>query len=58
MGVSNAPWGVVDANHLLLRDGVGLLTAGGGPLGGVGCHGAGDVVGACHPHTTRDPEIN
>ena len=47
MGVSNAPWGVVDANRLLLlKDGVGLLTAGGGPSGGVGCRGAGDVVGA------------
>ena len=44
MGVSNAPGGVVDANRLLLlRDGVGLLTAGGG---GVGCRGAGDVAGA------------
>ena len=47
MGVSDAPWGVVDANHLLLLgDGVGLLTAGGGPSCGVGCRGAGDVVGA------------
>ena len=31
---------MVDANGLLLKDGVGLLTAGGGPSGG-----AGDVVG-------------
>ena len=47
MGVSDATWGVVDANRLLLlKDGVGLLTAGGGPSGGVGCRGAGDVVGA------------
>ena len=47
MGVSNAPGGVVDANRLLLlRDGVGLLTAGGGPSGGVGCRGAGDMAGA------------
>ena len=46
VGVSNAPGGVVDANRLLLlRDGVGLLTAGGGPSGGVGCRGAGDVAG-------------
>ena len=37
--------GVVDANGLfLLRVGVGLLTVGGGPSGGVGCIGAGDVV--------------
>ena len=43
MGVSDAPWGVVDANRLLLlKDGVGLLTAGGGPSGGVGCRGAGE----------------
>ena len=42
VGVSNAPGGVVDANHLLLlKNGVGLLTAGGGPSGGVG-----DVAGA------------
>ena len=47
VGVSNAPGGVVDANRLLLlKDGVGLLTAGGGPSGGVGCRGAGDVAGA------------
>ena len=47
MGVSDATWGVIDANRLLLlKDGVGLLTAGGGPSGGVGCRGAGDVVGA------------
>ena len=47
MGVSNAPWGVVEANCLLiLKDGVGLLTAGGGPSGGISCRGAGDVVGA------------
>ena len=31
---------------LLLKDGVGLLTAGGGPSGGVSCRGAGDVAGA------------
>ena len=42
MGVSNTPWGVVDANRLLLKDGVGLLTA-----GGVGYREAGDVVGVC-----------
>ena len=49
MGVSNAPGDVVDANRLLLlKDEVGLLTAGSGPSGGVGCHGAGDVAGACH----------
>ena len=48
MGVSNAPGGVVDANRLLLfKVGVGLLSAGGGPSGGVGRHGAGDVAGAC-----------
>ena len=47
VGVSNTPGGVVDANCLLLlKDGVGLLTAGGGPSGGVGCRGAGDVAGA------------
>ena len=47
MGVSNAPGGVVDANRLLLlKDGVGLLTAGGSPSGGVGCRGADDVAGA------------
>ena len=34
VGVSNAPGGLIDANRLLLRDGVG---AGGGPSGGVGC---------------------
>ena len=44
MGVSDAPGGVVDANHLLLKVGVGLLTAGGGPSGGVGSRGAGDVA--------------
>ena len=46
VGVLDAPGGVVDANRLLLlKVGVGLLTAGGGPSGGgVGCHGAGDVV--------------
>ena len=38
MGVSNAPGGVVDANRLL------LLKDGGGPSGGVGCRGAGDVA--------------
>ena len=41
--MSDAPGGVVDANRLLLKVGVGLLTAGGGPSGGVGCRGAGDV---------------
>ena len=46
VGVSDATWGVVDANRLLLKDGVGLLTASGGPSGGVGCRGASDVVGA------------
>ena len=47
MGVSNTPGGMVDANHLLLlKVGVGLLSAGGGPLGGVGCRGAGDIAGA------------
>ena len=45
VGVSDAPGGVVDANRmLLLRVGVGLLTAGGGPSGGVGRRGAGDVA--------------
>ena len=45
VGVSDAPEGVVDANRLLLlRFGVGLLTVGGGPSGGVGSIGAGDVV--------------
>ena len=40
MGVSNAPGGVVDTYRLLLlKDGVGLLTAGGGPLGRVGRRG-------------------
>ena len=33
---------MVDANRLLLFK--GLLTAGGGPSGGVGCHGANDVA--------------
>ena len=42
----NTPGGVVNANRLLLKDGVGLLTAGGGPSGGIGCRGAGDVAGA------------
>ena len=42
-----APGGVVDANCLLLlKDGVGLLTDGGGHSGGVGCCGASDVAGA------------
>ena len=37
--------GVVDANRQLLhKDGVGLLTAGVGPLGGVSCRGASDVA--------------
>ena len=41
------PGGMVNTNHLLLlKDGVGLLTAGGGPLGGVGYRRAGDVAGA------------
>ena len=45
VGVSNATGGVVDANHLLLlKVGVGLLTAGGGSSGGVGCRGAGDMA--------------
>ena len=44
VGVSDAPVGVVDANRLLLEVGVDLLTAGGGPSGGVGCCGAGDVA--------------
>ena len=36
---------MVNANGLfLLRVGVGLLTVGGGPSGGVGCIGAGDVA--------------
>ena len=44
-GVSDAPGGVVDANCLLLlRVGVGLLTAGRGPSGGVGSRGTGDVA--------------
>ena len=42
--MSDASGGVVDANRLLLlKVGVGLLTAGGGPSGGVSCRGAGDV---------------
>jgi hypothetical protein len=45
VGVSDAPGGVVDANSLvLLKVGVGLLTAGGGPSGGVGSFGTGDVA--------------
>ena len=41
-------WGVVNANGpLLLRVGVGFLTAGGGPSGGVSCNGAGDLAVAC-----------
>lgn len=40
--VSNASGCVIDVNCLLLRnDGVGLLTTGGGSLGGVGCCGDG-----------------
>ena len=54
VGVSNAPWGVIDTNRLLLKDGVGLLTAGGGPSGGVGCRVAGDVVGARRHHNTDE----
>ena len=48
MGVSNAPdRGVIDANRLLLlKVGVGLLSASGGPSGGVGRRGAGVVAGA------------
>ena len=47
VSVSNAPKGTVDANRLLLlKDGIGLLTAGGGPSGAVGCCEAGDVAGA------------
>ena len=47
VGVSDTLGGVVDANHpLLLRVGVGLLTVGGGPSGGVGSIGAGDIVAA------------
>ena len=42
MCVSNASGSVVDATRLLLlNNGIGLLTAGGGILGGVGCRGAG-----------------
>ena len=45
VGVPNAPGGVADTNRLLLlKDGVGLLTAGGGPSGGFGCCGAGDMA--------------
>ena len=45
VGVSHTPGGMIDANHLLLlKVGVGLLTAGGGPSGGVSCCGASDVV--------------
>ena len=45
VGVSDALGGVVDTNGLfLLRVGVGLLTVGGGPSGGVGCIGAGDMA--------------
>ena len=35
MGVFNAPGGMVNANRLLLKIGVGLLTAGGGPSKGL-----------------------
>ena len=45
VGVSDAPGGT---NYLLLlKIGVGLLTASGGPLGGIICHGAGEV-GVAH----------
>ena len=45
VGVSDVLGGMVDANGpLLMRVGVGLLTAGGGPLGGVSCNGASDMV--------------
>ena len=54
VGVSNTPGGggpggVVNAKHLFLfKVGVGLLTAGRGPSGGVSCHGASDVAVARH----------
>ena len=48
VGVSDAPGGVVDANRPLLKVRVGLLTAGGGPSGGVSRHGAGDEAVARH----------
>ena len=52
VGVSNAPGGMVDANRLLLlKDGVGLLTAGGGPSGGVGCRGIPQEVCSVAPVT-------
>ena len=46
MGMSNAPgaWSTLTACSFS----VGLLSAGGGPSGGVGGHEAGDVAGACH----------
>ena len=45
VGVSDALGGVVDVTRrFLLRVGVGLLTAGGGPSGGFGLIGTGDVA--------------
>ena len=44
MGISNTRGGAFDANSLLLKVGVGLLTTGGGSSSGVGCRGAGDVA--------------
>ena len=47
VGMSNTPGGVVDATLLLLlKVGVGLLSAGGSPSGGVGRRGVNDVAGA------------
>ena len=45
VGVSNAPgaWSILTACSFS----VGLLSASGGPSGGVGGGGAGDVAGAC-----------
>ena len=39
--VFDAPGGVVDTNHLLLKVGVGLTTTG---RGGVDCRGTGDMA--------------
>ena len=42
---------------MLLKDGVGLLTDGGGPSDGVSGRGAGDVAGACRL-TERWPVVS
>ena len=56
--MSDAPGGMVDANRLLLlRVGVGFLTAVGGPSGGVGSCGASDVAVA-HRLTEQWPVVS